>query len=114
MVVTLLLDVLAAKGFEKNTYFDQVQRLIRTLPRLEGTVHVNVGQILKFLPNYLFHPAEYPEIGTRQDAGDDASWSRPSRCASCSPPRARTRTSRATWISCSPSAICSRWWSTVS
>lgn len=72
VVVTLLLDVLAAKGFEKNTYFDQVQRLIRTLPRLEGTVHVNVGQILKFLPNYLFHPAEYPEIGTRQDAGDDA------------------------------------------
>ncbi|MFI6999425.1 acyl-CoA dehydrogenase family protein [Nocardia sp. NPDC050175] len=70
-VMTLLLDVLAAKGFEKNTYFAEVARLINTLPRLEGTVHVNVGQILKFMPNYLFNPKDYPEIGTRQDAADD-------------------------------------------
>ncbi|MGB7164919.1 MAG: acyl-CoA dehydrogenase family protein, partial [Mycobacterium sp.] len=39
-VVTLLWDVLAAKGFEKNTYFSEVARLIGALPRLEGTVHV--------------------------------------------------------------------------
>ncbi|MEV0712376.1 acyl-CoA dehydrogenase family protein [Nocardia aurea] len=71
VVMTLLLDVLAAKGFEKNTYFAEVARLINTLPRLEGTVHVNVGQILKFMPNYLFDPADYPEIGTRQEAGDE-------------------------------------------
>ncbi|NEW31066.1 acyl-CoA dehydrogenase [Nocardia cyriacigeorgica] len=71
VVMTLLLDVLAAKGFEKNTYFAQVARLINTLPRLEGTVHVNVGQILKFMPNYLFNPKDYPEIGTRLDAADD-------------------------------------------
>ncbi|WP_028476547.1 acyl-CoA dehydrogenase family protein [Nocardia sp. CNY236] len=71
-VMTLLLDVLAAKGFEKNTYFAEVRRMIDTLPRLEGTVHVNVGQILKFMPNYLFNPKDYPEIGTRQDASDDA------------------------------------------
>ncbi|WP_329412141.1 acyl-CoA/acyl-ACP dehydrogenase [Nocardia vinacea] len=70
-VMTLLLDVLAAKGFEKNTYFAQVARYIGTLPRLEGTVHVNVGQILKFMPNYLFNPKDYPEIGTRLDAADD-------------------------------------------
>ncbi|MFI7666335.1 acyl-CoA dehydrogenase family protein [Nocardia sp. NPDC049526] len=70
-VMTLLLDVLAAKGFEKNTYFAQVARYIGTLPRLEGTVHVNVGQILKFMPNYLFNPKDYPEIGTRVDAADD-------------------------------------------
>ncbi|RJO74780.1 acyl-CoA dehydrogenase [Nocardia panacis] len=71
-VMTLLLDVLAAKGFEKNTYFAEVQRLINTLPRLEGTVHVNVGQILKFMPNYLFNAQDYPEVGTRLDAADDA------------------------------------------
>ncbi|MEV6338067.1 acyl-CoA dehydrogenase family protein [Nocardia vinacea] len=70
-VMMLLLDVLAAKGFEKNTYFAQVARYIGTLPRLEGTVHVNVGQILKFMPNYLFNPKDYPEIGTRLDAADD-------------------------------------------
>jgi acyl-CoA dehydrogenase len=70
-VVTLLRDVIAAKGFEKNTYFCEVARLIGALPRLEGTVHVNVAQILKFMPNYLFNPADYPEIGTRNDPADD-------------------------------------------
>lgn len=70
-VVVLLWDVLAAKGFERNTYFAEVARLIGALPRLEGTVHVNVAQILKFMPNYLFNPAEYPEIPTRTDAADD-------------------------------------------
>ncbi|OKH81580.1 acyl-CoA dehydrogenase [Mycobacterium sp. ST-F2] len=70
-VITLLWDVLAAKGFEKNTYFNEVNRLIGALPRLEGTVHVNVAQILKFMPNYMFNPASYPEIGTRDDAADD-------------------------------------------
>ena len=71
IVVTLLWDVLAAKGFEKNTYFCEVARLIGALPRLEGTVHVNVAQILKFMPNYMFNPAAYPEIGTRNDPSDD-------------------------------------------
>ncbi|MEZ5211898.1 acyl-CoA dehydrogenase family protein [Gordonia sp. (in: high G+C Gram-positive bacteria)] len=70
-VMTLLLDVVAAKGYEKNTYFHGANRYIGWLPRLEGTVHVNVAQILKFMPNYLFNPAEYPEIGTRLDAGDE-------------------------------------------
>jgi acyl-CoA dehydrogenase len=70
-LVTLLRDVLAAKGFEKNTYFCEVSRLIGALPRLEGTVHVNVAQILKFMPNYLFNPSDYPEIGTRNDPADD-------------------------------------------
>lgn len=83
-VVTLLWDVLAAKGFEKNTYFYQVTRLIGALPRLEGTVHVNVAQILKFMPNYMFNPAEYPPIGTRDDPADDVFfWSQgPARGAS--------------------------------
>lgn len=71
-VMTLLLDVVAAKGYEKNTYFHQANRFIGWLPRLEGTVHVNVAQILKFMPNYLLNPTEYPEIGTRLDAADDA------------------------------------------
>ncbi len=70
-VVRLLWDVLAAKGFERNTYFSEVKGMIGALPRLEGTVHVNVAQILKFMPNYLFNPAAYPEIGTRDDKCDD-------------------------------------------
>lgn len=83
-VVTLLWDVLAAKGFEKNTYFCEVARLIGALPRLEGTVHVNVAQILKFMPNYMFNPAAYPQIGARHDPADDVFfWSQgPARGAS--------------------------------
>ena len=34
-------------------------------------MHVNVAQILKFMPNYLFNPAACPEIGTRDDPADD-------------------------------------------
>jgi acyl-CoA dehydrogenase len=37
-------------------------RDIRALPKLEGTVHVNLALILKFMPNYFFFPAEYSEI----------------------------------------------------
>ena len=83
-VVTLLWDVLAAKGFEKNTYFCEVARLIGALPRLEGTVHVNVAQILKFMPNFMFDPADYPPVGTRDDPADDVFfWSQgPARGAS--------------------------------
>jgi acyl-CoA dehydrogenase len=70
-VIRALHDVIAAKGYEKNTMFREVSQLIGTLPRLEGTVHVNVGLVLKFMPNYMFNPAQYPEIGTRNDPADD-------------------------------------------
>ncbi|RVW09927.1 acyl-CoA dehydrogenase [Prescottella agglutinans] len=70
-VVALLHDVIAAKGYEKDTYFREAVELIGTLPKLEGTVHVNVGLILKFMPNYMFNPVDYPAIGTRDDAADD-------------------------------------------
>jgi acyl-CoA dehydrogenase len=62
-VITLLWDVIAAKGFEKNTFFEMAARDIRALPRLEGTVHVNIALIVKFMVNYFFSPAEYPEVG---------------------------------------------------
>jgi len=62
-VITLLWDVIAARGFEKNTYFEMAARDIRTLPRLEGTVHVNIALIVKFMANYFFNPGRFPEIG---------------------------------------------------
>ena len=70
-VLRSLHDVIAAKGYEKNTMFREVSQLIGTLPRLEGTVHVNVGLVLKFMPNYMLNPREYPEIPMRNDAADD-------------------------------------------
>ena len=51
--------MIAAKGFEKDTYFEMAARDIRGLPKLEGTVHVNMALVLKFMANYLFNPAEY-------------------------------------------------------
>ncbi|GGQ73212.1 acyl-CoA dehydrogenase family protein [Couchioplanes azureus] len=70
-VIDLLWDVIAAKGFEADTYFDKAAKDIRGLPKLEGTVHVNLALILKFMPNYLFRPAEFAPVPTRHDAADD-------------------------------------------
>ncbi|MEW2379430.1 acyl-CoA dehydrogenase family protein [Micromonospora sp. NPDC047812] len=70
-VVDLLWDVIAAKGFEADTYFDKAAKDIRGLPKLEGTVHVNLTLIMKFMANYLFHPAEHPPVPRRHDAADD-------------------------------------------
>jgi len=61
-VIGLLWDVIAAKGFERDMYFEMAARDIRALPKLEGTVHVNIALIVKFMANYFFNPAPYPEI----------------------------------------------------
>ena len=42
-VVDELWDIVAAKGFEKDGYFEMAARDIRGLPKLEGTVHVNMA-----------------------------------------------------------------------
>ncbi|MFD0417757.1 acyl-CoA dehydrogenase family protein [Streptomyces sp. NPDC127108] len=70
-VIDLMWDVIAAKGFEKDTYFAQAATEIRGLPKLEGTVHVNLALILKFMGNHLLSPAEYAPVPTRLDATDD-------------------------------------------
>ncbi len=66
-VINLLWDVIAARGFEKDMYFEMATRDIRALPKLEGTVHVNIALIVKFMANYFFFPKDYPEL-SRQDA----------------------------------------------
>ena len=63
-VINHLWDVIAAKGFEKNMYFDMAARDIRALPKLEGTVHVNIALIIKFMRNYFFNHKEYKTVGT--------------------------------------------------
>ena len=70
-VVNLLWDVIAAKGFEKDMYFDTAARDIRALPKLEGTVHVNIALIVKFMQNYFFTPAEYADVPRRLDPAND-------------------------------------------
>jgi alkylation response protein AidB-like acyl-CoA dehydrogenase len=70
-VIDLMWDVIAAKGFEKDNYFSQAAIEIRGLPKLEGTVHVNLALILKFMRNHLLEPVGHPVVPTRLDAADD-------------------------------------------
>ena len=71
-VITALWDVIAAKGVEKDTIFEAMTREIGLLPRLEGTVHINIGLLGKFMPNFLFAPnSALPLIGRRDAAADD-------------------------------------------
>jgi acyl-CoA dehydrogenase len=71
-VINLLWDVIAARGFEKDLYFEMAARDIRALPKLEGTVHVNMALIVKFMANYFFNPGTFPDIPVRTDAAHDA------------------------------------------
>ncbi len=71
-VVNLLWDVIAAKGFEKDVYFEMAARDIRALPKLEGTVHVNMALVIKFMKNYFFKPGEFPEIPEVNEPRHDA------------------------------------------
>nr|WP_205712405.1 acyl-CoA dehydrogenase [Euzebya rosea] len=71
-VINDLWDVIAAKGFENETYFEMAARDIRALPKLEGTVHVNIALALKFLPAYLFNPQPQPAVVRDTTPRDDA------------------------------------------
>jgi acyl-CoA dehydrogenase len=70
-VINHLWDVIAAKGFEKDTYFEMAARDIRALPKLEGTVHVNIALIVKFMRNYFMPSDGLSEVGQRSDAAND-------------------------------------------
>lgn len=70
--VTIALgDIVAAKGFEKDNFVMIAKYDTAALPRLEGTVAVNLGLVLKFMPAYLFMPEELPDVPVRLDAADD-------------------------------------------
>ena len=71
-VINLLWDVIAAKGFEQDTMFEMVARDIRAMPKLEGTVHVNIALIVKFMANYFFNPADYEPVPQQSAARHDA------------------------------------------
>jgi acyl-CoA dehydrogenase len=53
------------------SFFEMAARDIRALPKLEGTVHVNIALIVNFMPNYFFHPGGYPEVPQRNDPMND-------------------------------------------
>lgn len=70
-VMIALGDIVAAKGFEKDNFLAIAKYDTTCLPRLEGTVAVNLALVLKFMPAYLFAPEQQPAVPTRRDAADD-------------------------------------------
>ncbi len=71
-IIRLLAEVISAKGFERDSYFELAKTGIDGLPKLEGTVHVNRALTLKFLPQYLFGSTELSAPPVRKEAADDA------------------------------------------
>jgi len=71
-VINLLWEIIAAKGFEKEMFFEMAARDIRALPKLEGTVHVNMALVIKFMKNYFFNPGTFPEIPEVREPHHDA------------------------------------------
>lgn len=71
VVHELLWDIIAAKGFEKDMYFEQAVIELKGYPKLEGTRHVNMALIAKLIPSYMFMPAEFEEVGRITDNRND-------------------------------------------
>ncbi|NLB18545.1 MAG: acyl-CoA dehydrogenase [Syntrophomonadaceae bacterium] len=67
----LLFDIIAAKGFEKDMYFEQAVVELVGFPKLEGTRHVNMALIIKLIPSYMFMPGEFEEVGRITDNRND-------------------------------------------
>lgn len=70
-VIRLIMDVVCAKGYENENYISEAYTNMDYLFRLEGTAHVNMALVLKFMQNYLFDNTSYPEIGRVDIAKDD-------------------------------------------
>lgn len=71
-VVRLIMDVVCAKGYENENYISDAYGTMDYLFRLEGTAHVNMALVLKFMKNYFFGNVNYPEIQIRDEAKDDS------------------------------------------
>ncbi len=70
-VINHLWDVIAARGFEKDMYFEMATRDIRMLPKLEGTVHINMMLVNQFLNAYLFEKQPAKKIPHMVETNSD-------------------------------------------
>jgi acyl-CoA dehydrogenase len=71
-VINHLWDVIAAKGLNRDQYFELAIRDIRMLPKLEGTVHVNMVLVLRFMKNFFFDKDNsLPKISRFREFTDD-------------------------------------------
>jgi len=51
-VMSLLQECIGAKGFESGGYFEMALRDIQLIPSLEGSMHINLGLAVQFIPRY--------------------------------------------------------------
>jgi acyl-CoA dehydrogenase len=51
-VMSLLQECVGAKGFESTGYFEMALRDIQLIPSLEGSMHINLGLAVQFIPRY--------------------------------------------------------------
>lgn len=70
-VVADIWDVIAARGFEQEPFFEIAAREIGMLPKLEGTAHVNMALVVKFMRNFMFNPTDCPAVPRRDSLADD-------------------------------------------
>ncbi len=71
-IISLLGEVISAKGFERDSYFETAKNIVGGLPKLEGTVHVNLALALKFMPRYLYGEEPLDAPSAQVAAADDA------------------------------------------
>jgi len=55
-VMSLLQECIGAKGFEGSSYFEMALRDIQLIPSLEGSMHINLGLAVQFIPRYFDRP----------------------------------------------------------
>lgn len=67
----LMLDVMAAKAYEKDTFSEYVVGAAGMPVRLEGTAHVNLAQVVKFIPNYFDNHIDLPDVPADRNPHDD-------------------------------------------
>ena len=70
-VIERLWDVIATRGFEKDVYFEMATRDIRMLPKLEGTVHVNMMLTVRFMNSFLFDDRSVPEAPASESPNEE-------------------------------------------
>lgn len=70
-VIERLWDVIAARGYEKDVYFESATRDIRMLPKLEGTVHVNMMLTVRFMNSFLFDDRSVPDAPASESPNEE-------------------------------------------
>ncbi|MCB1166326.1 MAG: acyl-CoA dehydrogenase [Leptospiraceae bacterium] len=70
-VIERLWDVIAARGYEKDVYFESATRDIRMLPKLEGTVHVNMMLTVRFMQSFLFDEQAVADVAASESPNEE-------------------------------------------